>query len=254
MGIINVTPDSFSDGGVTDTLDAAVAAGLRLAADGADILDIGGESTRPGAVPVPPKDEADRVLPVIKALRASTSLAISVDTRRPQVAAAALEAGAPRIAARSGCRVILVHMQGDPATMQRDPRYGDVEREVREALLRRAEVARRAGVLEERIMLDPGIGFGKTLEHNLRLLASLPALVAEGYPIVLGASRKGFIRALDALASDPLERLGGSIAAALIGARAGCAVVRAHDVRPTVQALVVDAAVRGARTPIRASF
>jgi dihydropteroate synthase len=263
MGVLNATPDSFSDGGRHPTLEDAAKAGLRLVEDGADVLDVGGESTRPGAAPVAPDKEAERVLSLIRALKARTTAVLSIDTRRTAVAAAALaagaeiwndvsalsDAGALELAARSGCKVILMHMQGEPQTMQVDPFYLDVEAEVRAFLLRRAAAAIAAGVRRDRILLDPGIGFGKTTAHNLILLQRLPRLVAEGFPVVVGASRKGFIKALDPLAGPPQTRLGGSIAAALAAARAGCAMVRCHDVRETRQALLVDAAVRADGRP-----
>jgi dihydropteroate synthase len=262
MGILNVTPDSFSDGGRFATLDDAVARAERLIADGADILDIGGESTRPGAAPVDEAEELARVLPVVEALVARVGEPISIDTRRSAVARAAVAAGASMwndvtaltgdadslaTAAELGCEVVLMHMQGEPATMQRDPDYGDVVGEVSAWLADRARAAETAGVARERIWLDPGIGFGKTLDHNLALLAVLDRLVDLGFPVALGASRKGMIRKVDPTADDPLDRLGGSLAIALTAARAGCAMVRVHDVRETVQALKVKAAIDSAR-------
>ena len=262
MGILNVTPDSFSDGGRFAALDDALARAERLVADGADILDIGGESTRPGSAPVPEAEELARVVPVVEALAARGGVPISIDTRRSAVARAAVTAGATMwnditalagdadslaAAAGLGCEVVLMHMQGEPATMQRDPRYEDVVAEVVAWLAARADVAVAAGVARERIWLDPGIGFGKTLAHNLALLGALDRLVALGFPVVLGASRKGMIRRLDPTADDPLDRLGGSLAMAVAGARSGCAMVRVHDVRETVQALKVMAAIDSAR-------
>jgi dihydropteroate synthase len=260
MGIVNVTPDSFSDGGRHDTVEAAVAHGLALLAEGADILDIGGESTRPGAAPVSEAEELDRVIPVIEALRGRSPAPISIDTMKPAVARAAVTAGATiwndvaalrepgavETAAELGCQVVLMHMLGEPRTMQDDPRYDDVVAEVESFLLARAEAAMAAGVARERIWLDPGIGFGKTLDHNLTLIAGLPRLVASGFPILLGASRKRFIAAIDPMAGQADQRLGGSIAIALEGARAGVAAVRVHDVRQTVQALAVQAALASA--------
>jgi dihydropteroate synthase len=261
MGVINATPDSFSDGGRFTTLDAALAQAERLIAEGADILDVGGESTRPGAAPVTQGEELGRVIPLIEALRARHATPLSIDTRKPAVARAAVAAGAtvwndvaalafapdgPDTAASLGCDVVLMHMRGEPATMQRAPRYGDVVAEVAEFLGSRAKAALAAGVARERIWLDPGIGFGKTLDHNLSLIAGLGHLVALGFPVLLGASRKGLIHAIDPLAADPLDRLGGSLAMALAGARAGCAGVRVHDVRETVQALKVAAAIEAA--------
>jgi len=227
---------------------------------GADILDIGGESTRPGAAPVPAAEEIARVVPLIAAIRAASDVAISIDTMKPAVARAAVAAGAtiwndvaalrfapdaPEVAAELGCEVVLMHMLGEPGTMQDDPRYDDVVAEVEAFLLARALTAMAAGVAREKIWLDPGIGFGKTPVHNLALLAALPRFVALGYPILLGASRKRFITALDPLAADPAARLGGSLAAHLRGAAAGVAAVRAHDVRDTVQALAVWTAIGG---------
>ena len=259
MGIVNVTPDSFSDGGRFLGLDAALAHARRLIAEGADILDIGGESTRPGAAPVSGADELARVVPLITAIRAESAIPISVDTLKPAVARAAVAAGAtlwndvsalrgpdaPAVAADLDCAVVLMHMLGEPGTMQDAPRYDDVVAEVEAFLLARAEVALAAGVAREKIWLDPGIGFGKTLEHNLALLRALPRFVALGFPVLLGASRKRFIAAIDPTATDAANRLGGSLAVALEGARAGVAAVRVHDVRETVQALAVQGAIGG---------
>jgi dihydropteroate synthase len=259
MGIVNVTPDSFSDGGRHDTTAAAIAHGRRLIAEGADLLDIGGESTRPGAAAVDETREIARVLPVIEGLRGA-GVPLSIDTMKPAVARAAIAAGAaiwndvaaltapgaPQTAAELGCAVVLMHMKGEPRTMQDDPRYDDVVGEVEAFLLARAEAAMAAGVARDRIWLDPGIGFGKTLAHNLALLAALPRLVALGYPVLLGASRKRFIATLDPLGKDADARLGGALAAALAGAAAGVAAVRVHDVRETVQAFIVQAAVASA--------
>ena len=259
MGVVNVTPDSFSDGGRFLDPDAAVAHARTLLAEGADILDIGGESTRPGAAPVDAAEETARVVPVIAGVRAESDRPISIDTLKPAVARAAIGAGADiwndvtalrgaadsaDAAAALGCTVVLMHMQGEPRTMQKDPRYGDVVAEVREFLAERAEAAMAAGVARERIWLDPGIGFGKTLAHNLALLADLETLTALGFPLVLGVSRKRFIQAIDAAAERAEDRLGGSLAAALLGADKGAAVLRVHDVRETVQALAVRQAVR----------
>ena len=262
MGIVNVTPDSFSDGGrVLDTA-AALAHARSLIADGADILDIGGESTRPGADPVSADQELARVAPVIAAIRAVSDIPISIDTMKPQVARAAIAAGATlwndvtaltgsreslAVAADLGCGVILMHMKGAPPTMQDEPRYDDVVAEVAAYLLARAEAAMAAGVRPEAIQLDPGIGFGKTLTHNLELLAHLDQIVGLGFPVVLGASRKSFLRRVDRTTADARDRLAGSLAAALAGARAGVAVLRVHDVRETRQALAVQAAIEAAR-------
>ena len=261
MGIVNVTPDSFSDGGQHDDCIAAVVHARTLLAQGAGILDIGGESTRPGAIPVPEAEELGRVLPVIRALRSETSALISIDTYKPTVARAAVAVGADiwnditalrspgaqEAAAELGCQVVLMHMQGDPQTMQQAPHYEDVVAEVCEFLFQRAQAAMAAGVARDRIWLDPGIGFGKTLAHNLALLAHLDRIVALGFPVLLGASRKGLVYHLDPLARGSSDRLGGSLAAALAGAKAGVAAVRVHDVRETVQALKVWSAISEAR-------
>lgn len=261
MGIVNVTPDSFSDGGRLASAEAAIAHGLRMVEQGADILDIGGESTRPGAAPVTLAEEMARVLPVIAGLRARWSGPLSIDTMKPEVARAAVTAGATMwndvtalghapeslaAAAELGCDVALMHMQGEPRTMQSDPHYEDVVAEVTDWLTARAEAAIAAGVARERIWLDPGIGFGKTAAHNLALTAHLDRLVATGFPILYGASRKRTIQSVDPTASDPGDRLGGSLALALEAARAGASIIRVHDVRETVQALAVQAAVAGA--------
>ena len=257
MVVVNVTPDSFSDGGRLASLEAALAHALALDADGADILDIGGESTRPGAEPVSVAEEIERTLPLVTALRPRTARRLSIDTCKPEVAEAAVRAGADiwndvtalgapgaaDLAAELGCGVVLMHMQGEPRTMQAAPHYDDVLVEVCAFLEARAEAAVAAGVARERIWLDPGIGFGKTLEHNLALLSGLPALVGLGFPVLLGASRKRFIAAIGPGGEDPGDRLGGSLAAALAGGRAGVAAVRVHDVAQTVQALEVQAAI-----------
>jgi dihydropteroate synthase len=259
MGVLNATPDSFSDGGRFTDLGAALAQARRLIADGADIVDVGGESTRPGAAPVGEDEEIARVEPLIRALAAESAVRISVDTRKPAVARAAVAAGATiwndvtalshapdslATAAALGCDVVLMHMQGEPGTMQAEPRYDDVVSEVVEFLAARAEAATAAGVLRQRIWIDPGIGFGKHMTaHNLPLLGHLGRIVALGFPVLLGASRKSFISALDDASRPADERLGGSIAAALAGAAAGIAAVRVHDVRDTVQALRVWTAI-----------
>lgn len=255
MGVVNVTPDSFSDGGRFLDPGAALIHARRLIADGADILDIGGESTRPGAEPVSGAEEIARVIPLIAAIRTESAIPISVDTMKPAVARAAVAAGATMwndvaalrwsddslaTAAELGCDVVLMHMLGEPRTMQDDPRYDDVVGEVTAFLAERAQAALDGGVARERIWLDPGIGFGKTLAHNLALLANLESLVALGFPVVLGASRKRFIAAIDRNADD--NRLGGSLAVALAASSAGVAAVRVHDVHETVQALSVWAA------------
>ncbi len=254
MGVVNVTPDSFSDGG--RYLDPAMAIdhGLALAAAGAAILDIGGESTRPGAAPVAADEETRRVEPVIAALT-GVAEAISVDTSKSTVAEAALDAGAsivndvtalrgdPEMAALvadRGSGLVLMHMAGDPRTMQVDPSYGDVVGEVRDFLAARLEAAVAAGVDESRIWLDPGIGFGKTVRHNLELLRGIPELATLGRPILLGTSRKSFIGRQDGSTSD--DRLGGTIATSILAALAGASILRVHDVREMSQAMsVVDA-------------
>ncbi|ATQ44849.1 dihydropteroate synthase [Caulobacter mirabilis] len=260
MGIVNVTPDSFSDGGRFIGHGEALTHARRLIAEGADLLDIGGESTRPGAAPVDETEEIARTAPLITAIRAESDIPISIDTMKPAVARAAATAGAtiwndvaalrfspdaPAVAAELGCEVILMHMLGEPRTMQDAPRYDDVVGEVEAFLLDRAAVAEAAGVARAKIWLDPGIGFGKTVAHNLALLAALPRLCGHGYPLLLGASRKRFIAGIDPTATEATDRLGGSIAVHLHGARAGAAAVRVHDVREMVQALKVQAAVEG---------
>ncbi|MDE2487947.1 MAG: dihydropteroate synthase [Alphaproteobacteria bacterium] len=263
MGVVNVTPDSFYDGGRHGRGEGALAHARRLIVDGADILDIGGESTRPGAEPVDEAEEIARVVPLVRAIRAESDIAISVDTMKPAVARAAVEAGAgmwndvtalrhaPQslaLAADLGCQVVLMHMQGEPQTMQAEPRYDDVVEEVAAFLADRAAAAMAAGVPRERIWLDPGVGFGKHMtRHNLPLLGGLERIVALGFPVLLGASRKSFISAVDGGGRPAEARLGGSIAAALAGAAAGVAAVRVHDVRETVQALRVWAAIAAAR-------
>jgi len=263
MGILNVTPDSFSDGGRYLDAAAAIAHGERLIAEGADVLDIGGESTRPGADPVDAAEEIGRVIPVIAALAGRTR--ISVDTMKPAVARAAVAAGATiwndvaalagspeslSAAAELGCGVVLMHMQGDPRTMQVAPDYDDVVAEVAQFLDARAQAAVAAGVAPARIWLDPGIGFGKTRAHNLELLAHLDWLTALGFPVLVGASRKSFIEHVAGDGSAGRGRLGGSVAAALAAVRAGAAAVRVHDVAATVQALAVERAIAAARSDV----
>jgi dihydropteroate synthase len=258
MGIVNATPDSFSDGGRLADVDDAIALADRLIAEGADWLDVGGESTRPGAAPVSEAQEMTRVIPLIEAIRARSSIPLSVDTMKPSVARAAMAAGATlwndvsaltwspdslAVAADLGCAVVLMHMRGEPRIMQDDPRYGDVVAEVTAYLGARADAALAAGVAQERLWLDPGIGFGKTAAHSLALLRGLGAICALGYPVLLGVSRKGFIRTVDPAARRSCDRLGGSLAAALAGAASGVAMVRVHDVRQTVQALAVQGAI-----------
>lgn len=243
MGVVNVTPDSFSDGGRFLDPEAAIRRGLQLAADGADIVDVGGESTRPGAAPVPEDVELARVVPVISALAATGQVRVSVDTRKASVAAAAVEAGATMIndvsatlwpvAAATGTAYVAMHMRGTPENMQVDPRYDDVVGEVAAFLAARAEEATSAGVAE--VWIDPGIGFGKSLEHNLTLLRHLRRLVDLGYPVLVGTSRKGFLGKLLG-GAPPDDRLEGSIATAVWAMSQGAQMVRVHDVAETVQA------------------
>ncbi|MEM9415849.1 MAG: dihydropteroate synthase [Planctomycetota bacterium] len=270
MGILNVTPDSFSDGGCHVDADQAVAHGLMMARDGARIIDVGGESTRPGARRVDADEQCRRVVDVIASLRRALDgesfhgVAISIDTTLASVAEAALDAGASIIndvsagreddtmlalAARRGVSVVLMHMLGEPGTMQDAPAYGDVVGEVLAFLQERAAQAERAGVMPERIAIDPGIGFGKTLEHNLALLDGLERFVATGYAVLLGASRKRFIALLDAAEghaapSNSGGRLGGTVATTVLGYAAGVRSFRVHDVAANRQALAVASAVR----------
>jgi dihydropteroate synthase len=261
MGIVNVTPDSFSDGGLLGGTDEAVAQGLRMVAEGADILDVGGESTRPGSDPVPVDDELARVVPVIAGLReaAPTGVALSVDTRRPQVAEAAIEAGASivndvtaaadpamfDVVGPTGAGLVLMHMLGEPKTMQDDPRYEDVVTEVRDFLAARLGVAVAAGVSRDRLCVDPGIGFGKNLTHNLALLRDIASFEDLRVPVLVGASRKGFIGQLTGV-DDPAERVEGTAGAVAWCAAHGVDVVRVHDVLEMTRVVrVVDAIVRG---------
>ena len=260
MGIVNVTPDSFSDGGMFRDTAAAVAHGLRLLEEGADILDVGGESTRPGSDPVGPDEERSRVLPVVEGLRREAPEALlSVDTRRAAVAEAAVSSGADivndvtagidremfRVVAAAGAGLVLMHMQGEPKTMQVDPRYDDVVGEVRAFLRERLEAAVAAGIGRDRLAVDPGIGFGKNLQHNLDLLHSIGSFRELGVPVLAGVSRKRFIGELSGV-DDPAGRLEGSVAAAVWCATQGVDVVRVHDVGPTVRALrVAEAIARG---------
>lgn len=254
MGVVNVTPDSFSDGGRYLDPQAAVAHGLELVEQGADILDVGGESTRPGAEEVSAGEEVGRVLPVIEGLVGTAT--VSIDTSKAEVARAALDAGASivndvtalrhdpeigELCAERGATLILMHMQGDPRTMQEEPRYDDVVEDVKAFLAERMEVAMDAGVAEGRIWLDPGIGFGKNLDHNLELLRRLGELRALGRPLVVGASRKSFIGKIDG--SPVGERLGGTIASSVLAAAEGADVLRVHDVAEAAQALKVASAI-----------
>lgn len=259
MGIVNVTPDSFSDGGQFFDPDAAIAHGLRLAAEGADLLDIGGESTRPRAEPVAADEELRRVMPVVRALCEKTSLPVSIDTSKASVARQALEAGAEIInditgltgdgemvdvARQSGAGACVMHMQGTPQTMQDNPSYGDVVAEVTEYLRQRRDELVAAGLTADRIALDPGIGFGKTAEHNRSLLASMARLHALGCPVLVGHSRKGFIRKI--LGDPEADPLAGTIGVALALAQQGVQVIRVHDVGAVRQALLLYEAAGGA--------
>jgi dihydropteroate synthase len=256
MGVVNVTPDSFSDGGKYLDPEAAVAHGLELVGQGADILDVGGESTRPGAEEVSVGEELERVLPVVEGL-AGTAV-VSIDTSKAEVARLALDAGASivndvtalrhdsevgSLCAERGARLVLMHMQGDPRTMQEDPRYGDVVEDVKAFLAERMEVALAAGVAEEGIWLDPGIGFGKDLGHNLELLRRLGELRALGRPLVVGTSRKSFIGKVDG--SPVGARLGGTIASSILAVAEGADVLRVHDVAEAAQATKVATAILG---------
>jgi dihydropteroate synthase len=259
MGIVNVTPDSFSDGGLFRDPEGAIAHAMRLADEGADLLDIGGESTRPGAEAVSAAEELDRVGPVLDGLRGSP-VPISIDTSKVAVAEAALDAGAaivndvtalrsePGLAALCAgrdCGLVLMHMQGTPRTMQETPTYDDVVLDVKAFLAERIEFARSEGVAEERIWVDPGIGFGKTVDHNLELLRRLGELGELGCPIVVGASRKSFLGHLTG--REVHERIGGTIASNVLALRAGAAVFRVHDVAELRQALDVADAILGRR-------
>ncbi|MDO4709160.1 MAG: dihydropteroate synthase [Pseudomonadota bacterium] len=264
MGIVNVTPDSFSDGGQHDSVQAAIAHGLRLVAEGADILDIGGESTRPGAGEVPLQEELQRVIPVIEGLAAQVDVPISIDTSKPEVMQAAVAAGAGiindvyalrregalQMAARLGVPVILMHMQGEPRSMQQAPQYDDVVSEVHRFLAERMFACEMAGIDRKQIVVDPGFGFGKTLEHNLQLLAQLPRFAELGVPVVAGLSRKRSIGEITGR-QNPQERLYGSLAAHLLAAERGAAIVRVHDVAATVDALKVWQALAEVAPPPR---
>ncbi len=277
MGVLNLTPDSFYDGGRYTTLASALARAEQMIADGADILDLGGESTRPGSDPVPLEEELRRTIPVIEAIASRWDVALSIDTTKSEVARRALQAGAhiindisgmrfdPRmaeVAAESGALAILMHIKGTPKTMQQNPTYDDVVREVCDTLKQQAERIQQAGVPPEHIWLDPGIGFGKTLEHNLQLLRHLPALKALGYPVLVGTSRKSFIGAILG-GLPPEERLEGTLATLALAIAWGADAVRVHDVKEAVRAVrVADALVRysppgfqeGSPSRLRADF
>lgn len=258
MGVINATPDSFSDGGEhLETLNA-VETGLRMRADGADIIDIGGESTRPGAAAVPVEIELQRVIPVVREL-ANSGIFVSVDTTKVPVAEAAIEAGAKlvnditgfsdpemrKLAADADVHICIMHMQGEPRTMQRNPCYDDVVSEVRAFLEDRAARCEEAGIEKEKIIVDPGIGFGKTVDHNLKLLRNCDAIADLGYPLLIGVSRKSFIGNITDVV-EPRERVTGSIAAALFAVSKGARILRVHDVAESVQAVAIWEAIASA--------
>ena len=264
MGILNVTPDSFSDGGRFAGTEAAVEHALRMVAEGAEIIDIGGESTRPGSEAVPLDEELRRVVPVIEKLRTLSEVAISIDTSKAAVARAALEAGAEivndvtalsgdpamsAVAAASGAGVVLMHMRGTPRTMQKDPSYDNVAREVKTYLASRLTAARADRIAPDRLAVDPGIGFGKTVQHNLELIASLGTFADLGCPVLLGASRKSFLATV-ADGAEPADRDAPTVALTSLGRELGARIFRVHAVRPNVQALrlteaVLSAAARG---------
>lgn len=259
IGIVNNTPDSFSGDGIGGDIELAVERGMAMFADGADVVDVGGESTRPGAEPVPAECEMGRVIPVVERLSAFRPGRISIDTMKPEVAESALFAGATTVNDVSGLKsdrmievvaehdaaVIIMHMLGEPRTMQRSPRYKDVVRDISAFLSDRVEAAERGGVSPRKIMVDPGIGFGKTLEHNLEILARLREFKTLGKPLVIGASRKSFIGRVTGRPAD--ERIGGSIAAAILAIENGADMVRVHDVGETVSALRTARAIDKAR-------
>jgi dihydropteroate synthase len=262
MGILNVTPDSFSDGGEFFDYAAAVTRAEEMLREGADIIDIGGESTRPGSDPVSVDEEIRRVVPVVRSiLKAHPGAIISVDTYRAATAEAALEAGAsiindvtalrgdPRMAAtvaEAGCLVVLMHMQGEPKSMQKDPRYGDVVGEVREFLAERAEYVLSAGVRAENVVLDPGIGFGKTLQHNLALLNRLEVIADLGYPVLVGTSRKAFLGKITGARAER-DRVAATVATTVLAYERGANIFRVHDVRANRDALAVAEAITVSR-------
>ncbi|SNC64572.1 dihydropteroate synthase [Marinobacter sp. es.048] len=258
MGVLNVTPDSFSDGGQFNRPDAALVRARQMVDDGATFIDIGGESTRPGATPVSVQEELDRVCPVVEAAARELDAVISVDTSAPEVMAetaklgaglindvrALQREGAPEVAAKAGIPVCIMHIQGEPDTMQDRPEYRSVRREVSAFLTERIRVAERAGIRPENILLDPGFGFGKSLEHNLQLLASLEQMHILGHPMLVGVSRKSMLGHITG--REVNERLPASLAAATIAAMKGASIIRVHDVRETVDAIRVVAAVKEA--------
>ena len=259
MGVVNVTPDSFSDGGRFFGTDPALAEAVRMSAEGADIVDVGGESTRPGGEPVSAQEEMDRVIPVIERIRSETDLVISIDTYKAEVAREAIKAGAEIvndvsagrfdpaifdvIVENPGVRLILMHMRGEPRTMQKDIHYADVVQEVRDHLEDRVRAAEAKGIARERLAVDPGIGFGKLLSHNLRLIRELEVLHGLGCPVVLGVSRKAFIGRLLDLPVD--QRLEGTLAAATAGVLYGADMVRVHDVREARRVVTIADALAG---------
>jgi len=258
MGVINVTPDSFSDGGINLSPENAIATGLRMIEEGADLIDVGGESTRPGADEVPLDEELRRVLPVVESL-AKHGVKLSIDTMKPKVAKAALDSGAImvndvtalgnpemlQLVSRTGCGVCLMHMQGNPRTMQQNPTYDNVVCDVRDYLVERADFAQDCGIQRSQIWIDPGIGFGKTPQHNLSLLRHLKVLVDLGYPVLVGVSRKSFIgrvlRPSDPLPAD--ERLEGTLAAQVLAQINGARIIRSHDVKEAWRAIRMAAAI-----------
>jgi dihydropteroate synthase len=256
MGILNITPDSFSDGGLWVDRDRALRHAMEMAEAGADIIDIGGESTRPGSRAVSVQQELDRVIPLIEFIVAGTGLAVSIDTSKPEVMEAAVRAGAGMIndvfalrkegaletAATLDVPVCLMHMQGRPGDMQHEPEYEDVVAEVRNFLLARADCCEAAGIPQRNILIDPGFGFGKTLQHNIDLFKAIPAFVATAYPVLVGISRKSMLGQLSDKAVD--QRLAASLSAAVMAAQAGAAIVRVHDVDETVDALKVARALQ----------
>ncbi|BEH15943.1 MULTISPECIES: dihydropteroate synthase [Marinobacter] len=258
MGILNVTPDSFSDGGRFTTADAALVRARTMVEDGASFIDVGGESTRPGAEPVSTQEELDRVCPVVEAIARELDTVISVDTSNPAVmeevvrlgaglindVRALQREGAPEVAAKAGVPVCIMHIQGEPDTMQNNPRYHNVRRDVSSFLTERMRVVEKAGVRPENIILDPGFGFGKTVDHNIQLLATLEQLHLLGHPLLIGVSRKSMLGAITG--RDVNERLPASLAAATISAMKGASILRVHDVRETVDAVKVVTAVKEA--------
>lgn len=263
MGVLNVTPDSFSDGGRFVEVEAAVARARQMEAEGADIIDIGGESTRPGALEVPVAEELRRILPVVRAVRAATQCAISIDTMKAAVALAAVEAGAEIIndisglradpdmaaaAGQTGAGLVLMHMQGTPRTMQQRPAYDDVVREVREVLRDSMHAAMAAGTALEAIALDPGIGFGKTLDHNLTILRNPETFSLEGRPVLLGVSRKSFIARILGGEQPAAARTWPTVALTSFAREKGVRIFRVHDVRPNAEAMRMTEAIMGGRT------